>query len=134
MTGISAATLAPERITAGTRATYAAFIAAGFAFANWASRIPQLRDRLQLTPADLGLVLLSIAVGSLVALRLSGAIVHRLGSRRTVVAMAVLQALGLATVGAGYLAGVTPVLGGLFLFGFANGRLGRGHERAGRDR
>ena len=121
MTGPPVATLASDRTSAAIRATYAAFVASGFAFATWASRIPQVRDRLHLTPADLGLVLLSIAVGSLVALPLSGIIVHRFDSRRTVAAMAALLAVGLVVVAIGYLGGVAPVLVGLFLFGFANG-------------
>ncbi len=111
----------PERVTAAARATYAAFIGAGFVFASWASRIPQVRDRLQLSPADLGLVLLAIAGGSLVALPLAGTIVHRLNSRRTVAGMSVLLAAGLATVAIGYLTGVVPVLIGLFVLGFGNG-------------
>jgi len=111
----------PTRVSAATRGTYAAFIASGFAFASWASRIPQVRDRLHLSPADLGLVLLAIAAGSLVALPLAGIIVHRISSRRTVAAMSILMAAGLAVVATGYLAGVAPLLVGLFLFGFANG-------------
>jgi predicted MFS family arabinose efflux permease len=102
-------------------ATSAAFIATGFAFASWASRIPQVRDRLQLDPAELGLVLLAIAAGSLIALPLSGVIVGRFGSRRTVAALAVLDGIALATVALGYLVGVVPVMVGLFLFGFAQG-------------
>jgi MFS family permease len=121
MTSPPAATLASDRTSAAVRATYAAFVASGFAFATWASRIPQVRDRLRLSPADLGLVLLAIAVGSLVALPLSGVIVHRFDSRRTIAAMAVLLATGLVTIAVGYLGGVAPVLVGLFLFGFANG-------------
>jgi MFS family permease len=121
MTSTSAAALASDRTSAAVRATYAAFVASGFAFATWASRIPQVRDRLHLSPADLGLVLLAIAVGSLVALPLSGVIVHRFDSRRTIAAMAVLLPIGLITVAIGYLGGVAPVLVGLFLFGFANG-------------
>lgn len=111
----------PTRVSAATRGTYAAFIASGFAFASWASRIPQVRDRLHLSPADLGLVLLAIAAGSLVALPLAGIIVHRISSRRTVAGMSILMAAGLAVVATGYLAGVAPLLVGLFLFGFANG-------------
>jgi hypothetical protein len=42
---------------------YAVFILSGFTFASWASRIPQVRDALELTPRSLGLVLLAIAVG-----------------------------------------------------------------------
>jgi MFS family permease len=114
-------TLAPERVTAATRATYAVFIASGFAFASWASRIPQVRDHLHLSPAGLGLLLLAIAVGSLVALPLSGLIVHRFNSRHTIAAMAVVDGVGLTIVAAGYLGGVAPVALGLFLFGFANG-------------
>jgi MFS family permease len=115
------AALSPDRVSAATRATYAAFIASGFAFANWAARIPQVRDQLRLTPADLGLVLLAIAAGSLVALPLAGIIVHRLNSRRTVAIMSLVLAVGLATVAIGYLVGVVPVLIGLFLVGFGNG-------------
>ncbi len=106
---------------AAARATYAAFIASGFAFASWAARIPQVRDRLELSSAELGLVLLAIAAGSLVALPLAGTVVARLGSARTVAAMAVLLGVGLLVVALGYLVGVVPVLVGLFLFGFSNG-------------
>jgi predicted MFS family arabinose efflux permease len=121
MTGTSPATLAPERVTSATRATSAVFVASGFAFASWASRIPQVRDRLHLSPAGLGLLLLAIAMGSLVAMPLSGLILHRFDTRRTIAAMAVVDAVGLTVVAVGYLGGVAPVALGLFLFGFANG-------------
>ncbi|HEY5358559.1 MAG TPA: MFS transporter [Streptosporangiaceae bacterium] len=98
-----------------------AFAGSGFAFASWASRIPQVRERLHLHPSALGLLLLSIALGSLVSLPMSGPLVGRLGSRRTVSAMAILMAVALFTVSFGYLAGLLPVVAGLFLLGFANG-------------
>ncbi len=106
---------------AAARATYVAFIASGFAFASWAARIPQVRDGLELSSAQLGLVLLAIAAGSLIALPLAGTMVARLGSARTVAAMAVLLGIGLVVVALGFLVGVVPVLVGLFLFGFSNG-------------
>ncbi|BCJ47143.1 MFS transporter [Actinoplanes ianthinogenes] len=106
---------------AATTATYAAFIGSGFAFASWASRIPQVRDQLGLDAAALGLVLLAIAAGSLLALPLSGPVVTRIGSSRTVMSMAVLLGVGLTTAALGSLAGVVPVVIGLFLLGFANG-------------
>jgi fucose permease len=113
---------APDaRLGAAVRATYVAFIGAGFAFASWAARIPQVRDRLHLDPSELGLVLLSIAAGSVISLPLAGPIVHRLGSSRTVGMMALLLAVSLGIAGAGYLVGVWPVVVGLFLFGLANG-------------
>jgi MFS family permease len=106
-------------LSAATRATYVAFIGCGFAFASWASRIPQVRDRLHLTSADLGLVLLTIAAGSIMALLLAGVIVSRFHSRRTVTAMAALQGAALAAVALGYLAGVVPVVIALSVFGFS---------------
>ena len=44
-------------LNGAVRATYAAFVATGLTFASWASRIPQVRDRLGLSPSGLGLVL-----------------------------------------------------------------------------
>jgi MFS family permease len=98
-----------------------AFVGSGFAFANWAARIPQVRDRLDLSSAQLGLVLLAIAAGSVLALPLAGPTVTRFGSRRTVAATAVLLTVALALAALGHLAGVWPLVAGLFLFGLANG-------------
>ena len=114
-------TSAAPATTAGVRATYAAFIATGFAFASWASEIPQVRDRLSLSSAELGLVLLAIAAGSVISLPLAGPFVARFGSRRTVQVMALVDAVALVVVGLGYLGGVVPVVVGLFFFGFGQG-------------
>ncbi len=111
----------PPDVRAATRATYAAFIGAGFVFASWASRIPQVRDRLHLDPSQLGLVLLAIAAGSIIALPLSGPVVTRLGARWTVATMALLLTAGLSLASVGYLVGVLPVVVGLFVLGLANG-------------
>jgi predicted MFS family arabinose efflux permease len=111
----------PAQVRAAARATYVAFIGSGFAFASWAARIPQVRDRLHLQPSELGLVLLAIAAGSVIALPLSGPVLTRLGSRRTVAAMALLLVAGLVIAALGYLSGVLPLVVGLFLIGFANG-------------
>lgn len=111
----------PAAVTSASTATYTAFIGSGVVFASWASRIPQVRDRLDLGPAQLGLLLLAIAVGSLVTLPLAGTVIARFGSRRTVAAAAVVLGLALVVVAVGYLVGVLPVAIGLFLLGFANG-------------
>jgi predicted MFS family arabinose efflux permease len=109
------------QVRAAVRATYVAFAGAGFAFASWASRIPQVRDRLHLQPSELGLVLLAIAAGSVVALPLSGPVLTRLGSRRTVGVMSLVLVAGLFAAALGYLSGVLPVVVGLFLVGLGNG-------------
>src|SRR6478672_8730715 len=100
----------PAQVRAGVRSTYIAFSGSGFAFASWASRIPQVRDHLHLDPAALGLVLLALAGGSILALPLSGPVIARLGSRVMVMAMAGLLGVALLTVAAGFLAGVAPVV------------------------
>jgi predicted MFS family arabinose efflux permease len=107
-------------VPAATRATYVAFIACGFAFASWASRIPQVRDRLHLTSQQLGLVLLTLAAGSVIALVLAGMIVHRFHSRATVAVMSVLLGMALVGVALGFLVGVVPLVVGLFVYGFAS--------------
>ena len=103
------------------RAVYVAFIGAGFGFASWASRIPQIRDALQASPSELGLILLAVAVGSLIAMPLAGIVVTRIGAARATAIMAGVLAVGLVIVAIGYQIGELPVVIGLFLIGFGNG-------------
>lgn len=102
-------------------AVYAIFILSGFEFASWASRIPQVRDALDLTPRTLGLVLLALSLGSVIALPLAGLVVARLGSAGTIAVMVCVVAAGLATAAVGVRIGVLPVVAGLFLLGLGNG-------------
>jgi fucose permease len=110
-----------RQVRTATRATYAAFIGAGFAFASWASRIPQVRSRLDLDPSALGLVLLALAAGSVIALPLSGPLIARAGSRRTVAVMSVVLGLSMAVIAVGSVTGVAVLVVGLFLMGLSNG-------------
>ena len=103
---------------AATRATYIAFIASGFQFASWASRIPQVRDRLHLSPSELGLLLLCAAAGSVLSLPASGPLIAHVGSRRALEITAVISGAGLMVVAVGYQIGVLPVAIGLFAFGY----------------
>lgn len=103
------------------RSVYLAFIANGFTFASWASRIPQVRSELKLTPGALGLVLLCIAIGSAVATPASGLIITRLGDRATTALMALIVAAGLTVVAIGVRFGVAPVVAGLLTYGFGTG-------------
>ena len=102
-------------------AVYAVFVASGFAFASWASRIPQVRDALELSPRGLGLVLLAIAVGSVISMPLAGVVVGRLGTARTIAVMACIVGVGIATAAVGMRVGVLPVVAGLFLLGLGLG-------------
>jgi len=100
---------------------YLVFIGSGLGFASWAARIPQVAEELDLTPGALGLALMAIAVGSLIALPSAGLIVHRIGAAKTIVVMSLICAAGIATVGVGVLVGEAPVVIGLLLMGFGNG-------------
>jgi MFS family permease len=91
----------------------------GVAYATWASRIPAFRDQLDLSPTALGLVLLSIAAGSVIALPLAGSVVTRVGSRRAITSMSVVVGASLLIVAVGYSISVVPVVAGLFVYGFA---------------
>jgi fucose permease len=102
-------------------AVYTVFIGNGFLFASWASRIPQVRAELRVTPGVLGLILLCIAVGSTIATPLSGLVISWLGETRTVVVMSLIAAAGMAVVAVGYRLGIPPVAAGLFMFGFGSG-------------
>lgn len=115
------ATTSEAAVAAATRGTYVSFVGSGFAMASWAARIPQVRDHFHLSPAALGLLLLAIAAGSVSTLPLSGVLIHRFTSRRTVIGAVILAGVALALVAAGYLIGVIPMVIGLLLFGIATG-------------
>ena len=117
----NAGTAGPTDPTRAARSVYAVFIAGGFVFASWASRIPQFKARLDVDPGRLGLILLAAALGSVVALPLAGMVVTRLGDARAVAVMSLVLAVGLAVAAVGYQHGAVPVTAGLFVLGFGNG-------------
>jgi fucose permease len=99
-----------------------AFVVNGFAFASWISRVPAARDALDLSSAGLGLLLLCIAVGSTVALPLTGPVVHRIGPARGVLAGAAVAVSGLLLLALGLGSGQVLVAGaGLTLVGMGVG-------------
>ncbi|AKD04013.1 MFS transporter [Pontibacter korlensis] len=57
------------------------FFLAGFNFSSWASRIPTIKNALDLNEAELGSVLLTMPVSSLIGLPLSGWLVSKLETR-----------------------------------------------------
>lgn len=86
------------RISHASWAVFLVFTLNGFAFASWASRLPTVRDALDLEPNQMGLLLLFSAIGSILALPLAGLVVDRLGSRRAVETFAGVAAVGLLVV------------------------------------
>jgi MFS family permease len=113
--------MSDAQVRRARNAVYVAFITAGFAFASWASRIPQVRAQLHVSPGVLGLILLCIAIGSAVAIPLAGVVIVRFGEAVTVAITSLVAAAGLAVVALGYRHGIPPVAAGLFGFGFGTG-------------
>jgi MFS family permease len=64
------------------------FFIAGLTVATWASRIPDIKNKLHLNEAALGGVLFALPVGQLISLPLSGWLIPRFGSRQVVIAAA----------------------------------------------
>lgn len=85
------------QLTAARNAVGLAFFLNGLVFASWVSRIPEVRSSFELTNGRLGLVLLAISVGSVVALPTTGALITRWGTVRIVRGGAVLASLGMLT-------------------------------------
>ncbi len=104
------------------RAVAVVFAANGLAFASWVSRTPAIRDALTLSPAGLGLIIICVSVGALLALPASGGIVARVGPARAVRAAGLVAAAGLLVaalgVGLGSLAVAAP---GFALIGVGSG-------------
>ncbi|MER7348159.1 MFS transporter [Streptomyces aurantiacus] len=72
----------------------ALFCVLGFQYATWAARLPALKSRLDLTEAELGLLLMACGVGAAASFPLVAALSKRWGSRR----LALLSALFLGVL------------------------------------
>lgn len=73
--------MAPVSNAAARLATRVLFLVAGFGYSCWAPLIPLTKARLGLDEHLLGLLLLCIGVGSILAMALSGALAVRFGTR-----------------------------------------------------
>jgi predicted MFS family arabinose efflux permease len=99
-------------------AVAAVFVINGLALASWLSRLPAIREGLGLTPGGIGLLLLCLSAGTVLALPLSGAVVGRLGPARTVAVAAVIGSAGLLVMAAGLAAASIPLVAvGMFGYG-----------------
>ena len=69
----------------GWRAIVAAFALNGLLFGAWASRVPAFKERFDLDPGTLGLLLLGLAGGAIVSFPLAGLLSERWGADRLTV-------------------------------------------------
>lgn len=113
------------RLVGWRNAVFGIFGISGFAFATWASRVPDVRNILHASTAEMGLLILGIAAGAIAGLLASSHVVAVLGATRTIRWAYTVAPVGLIV--AGVTASVAPtfvaLLIGLILFGTGTGSL-----------
>ncbi len=97
------------------------FFLAGICFFSWASRIPDIQSRLQLSNASLGGILLCLPAGLLTSLPVAGFLVAKYGSRIIVIIAALLYASTLPMLG--FAGSAVLLMITLFFFGFGGNML-----------
>jgi MFS family permease len=128
----------PVTLRRARDAVFLAFAITGLGFASWASRLPDIRTALDLTPGQLGTLLLTAAAGSVISLPAAGSIIARVGTRRTVELAATAFGLGLgfAAISVSFFA--NPYLTGIGMFvmglGMGSWDVAMNHEGAAVER
>jgi len=113
----------PARVTAARNGDLLVFAANGLAFASWMSRLPDIKEVLDLSAGQLGVLLLAVSAGAVLGLPIAGRIAHRLGATRTVRLGMVLALPGVALAALAVELGASMawVMPGLFLLGLGTG-------------
>jgi predicted MFS family arabinose efflux permease len=97
----------------------AVFFVNGVTLASWISRIPTLTERLELSPGQVGLALMALAAGALVAFPVAGRLVDSRSSAFSVVCFGLVMILSLPILG--IVPHLLVLMMALLLFGFGNG-------------
>ncbi|TSD77875.1 MFS transporter [Pseudomonas sp. KBS0710] len=95
--------------------TRIAFFIAGFGIAAWAPLVPYAKARANLNEGTLGLLLLCLGVGSIIAMPMAGALASRFGCRRVLIAGTIMICLALPMLAT--VSSIPLLIAGLFLFG-----------------
>ena len=108
--------------TTARNAVALVFALNGFCFATLASRVPDIRESLDLSNGALGALLLSIAIGSMLGMPVSGHLIERWGAGAVVRLGALVDLVGLVVAGASAMNGfVAGTAAGLLAYGFGTG-------------
>ncbi|MEO6201185.1 MAG: MFS transporter [Cryobacterium sp.] len=110
-------------LLAWRNAVFAMFFIMGLSLATWFSRVPAIRDGLQLDTAQVGLVIFGLSGGSVLGLLIAVWLLARLGARRAMVLGILVTTVGIIAVGAGssLLTSAPFVFAGLLLVGIGMG-------------
>ncbi len=120
MTSIStSAPVVPGRLE--QYSTRVAFFIAGFSIAAWAPLVPYAKARVGLDEGTLGLLLLCLGVGSIIAMPLAGALAARIGCRRVLLLSTAIICVCLPLLAT--LSSLPLLIAVLFVFGAGMGAL-----------
>jgi len=110
----------PSPTTARLRAAVTAlFVLDGAVFGTWASRVPDVADRVGAGHGALGVALLCLSLGALLCMRLTGSLCARFGAGPVAAAAGV--AVSASAVLPGLVSTVPALCAALFVFGGATG-------------
>lgn len=104
-------------------AVFVVFTLNGLGAAAWISRMPGIRDHLDISVAEVGLLIFCVSVGSIAGLLLSAHLMHWLGGRRTILIFLAGCGVALVVVGVGssVLTSFVVTGAGFVLYGFFSG-------------
>ena len=103
-------------------AIFTVMLVVGVGTASWVVRTPAVRDLLQASTAQMGLVLFGISVGSMTGVLSSAPVVRRLGARPTIAAGSAAFVAGVAVIGiCAHLSSAVGTFVGLALVGLGIG-------------
>jgi predicted MFS family arabinose efflux permease len=113
----------PRRVLTARTAVAVVFLLNGLAVGSWFARVPAARDVLGLTAGELGVLLLALSAGALLALFTAGVVAHRLGAVGAVATGTLLLAAGLTLAGSaiGWWASAPGTAVALFAIGYGAG-------------
>ena len=112
-----------RRLLAWRNAVFLVFGLSGLAMASWVSRLPAARDALDVSPGQVGLLIVGISLGSIIGLVASSHIVARFGAVHTMTGGLVGTAIGILIAGLAVTLGPSFGLAfvGLMVFGASTG-------------
>ncbi len=96
----------------------ACFLFTGVISASWASRVPAIKDGLDLSDGQYAIALLGLEAGAVIGLQLGGLVVPRTGSRKALIAS--LLAFSGALLGPAFAPSLPVLAASLFLFAAFN--------------
>lgn len=111
----------PAAVRRAMFGVFVTFALNGIAVATWISRLPAVKEILELSVAQVGFLIFGMSAGSILGLLAAAAVVHRLGARRTIVLVLFVGAggLGLLALASSLLASFPLAIAAMAVFGVA---------------